>query len=137
LSNVLNGSQSATEIFMNPLSWYHDNGIQLHAGVRATHIDRERRVVVGAPLHRQALAYSVDARNEEGAAEIREPYDYVIIATGSRPFVPPMDGFAGEGAFMFRTIDDCARIADFAKDSRRAAVGHGFAATRFSLLRKP
>src|SRR5215471_16973982 len=53
LSNVLNGSQSATEIFMNPLSWYHDNGIRLHAGVRATRIDRERRVVVGSQLHKQ------------------------------------------------------------------------------------
>ena len=47
LSNVLNGSQSATDIFMNPLAWYRDNGITLHAGVRATRIDRERRVVVG------------------------------------------------------------------------------------------
>src|SRR5215471_20908613 len=53
LSNVLNGSQSATEIFMNPLSWYRDNGIRLHAGIRATHIDRERRIVVGSQLHKQ------------------------------------------------------------------------------------
>ena len=51
LSNVLNGSQSATEIFMNPLAWYAENGIKLHAGVKATLIDRQRKVV-----HRCAAA---------------------------------------------------------------------------------
>ena len=61
LSNVLNGSQPATEIFMNPLAWYAENGIRLHAGVKATKIDRERRVVIGAPLKKEASAYAVDA----------------------------------------------------------------------------
>src|SRR6187431_1432057 len=91
LSNVLNGSQAATEIFMNPLAWYRDNGIQLHAGVRATHIDRQRKVVIGTALKKDALAYAVDAAVVPDAAPIEEPYDYVIIATGSRPFVPPME----------------------------------------------
>jgi nitrite reductase (NADH) large subunit len=120
LSNVLNGSQTATEIFMNPLSWYQENNVLLHAGVRATRIDRERKVVVGSPLKKEALAYSVDAAAEPQLIE--ESYDYVIIATGSRPFVPPMEGFGGDGTFMFRTIDDCSRIADYAKGSRHAAV---------------
>ena len=61
LSNVLNGSQAATEIFMNPLAWYVENGVKLHAGVRATRIDRERKVVIGSPLKKEALAYAVDA----------------------------------------------------------------------------
>src|ERR1044071_3726401 len=68
LSNVLNGSQSATDIFMNPLSWYRENKVRLHAGVRATHIDRERRVVVGSALKKDALAYASDAAAEPGAA---------------------------------------------------------------------
>jgi nitrite reductase (NADH) large subunit len=122
LSNVLNGSQSATDIFMNPLSWYRENNIRLHAGVKAERIDRERRVVVGRPLKKDALAYSAEDAAQPEASTVEEPYDHVIIATGSRPFVPPMEGFNGEGAFLFRTIDDCARIADFAKSSRRAAV---------------
>ena len=36
LSNVLNGSQDAKEIFLNPLAWYEENGITLHAGKRVT-----------------------------------------------------------------------------------------------------
>ena len=120
LSNVLNGSQQATEIFMNPLAWYRDNGITLHAGARATLIDRQRKVVVGAPLKKNAPAYAVDAPAE--TTVIEEPYDYVIIATGSRPFVPPMEGFGGPGTFLFRTIDDCSRIAEYAKMCKEAAV---------------
>ena len=122
LSNVLNGSQAATEIFMNPLAWYRDNGVTLHAGVRATRIDRERKVVIGAPLKKDALAYAIDAAAVPDAATIEEPYDHVIIATGSRPFVPPMEGFGGAGTFLFRTIDDCDQIAGYAKDCKRAAV---------------
>jgi nitrite reductase (NADH) large subunit len=122
LSNVLNGSQSATEIFINPLSWYRENNIRLHAGVKASHIDRKRRVVVGTPLKKDSLAYSADAASDERASVIEEPYDYVIIATGSRPFVPPLEGFGGEGTFLFRTIDDCSRIAECARSCRRATV---------------
>ncbi len=122
LSNVLNGSQDATEIFMNPLAWYAENGIKLHAGVKATKIDRERKVVIGAPLKKEALAYAVDAAAEVDAALVEETYDHVIIATGSRPFVPPMEGFGVPGTFLFRTIDDCDQIAVYAKDCKRAAV---------------
>jgi nitrite reductase (NADH) large subunit len=122
LSNVLNGSQSATDIFMNPLSWYRENNIRLHAGVRAMLIDRERKVVVGSALKRDALAYSADAATDPAANVIEESYDNVIIATGSRPFVPPMEGFGGGGTFLFRTIDDCSRIADYARNNRKAAV---------------
>src|SRR5688572_9749296 len=105
LSNVLNGSQAATEIFMNPLAWYRENNIRLHAGVKVTHIDRRHRLVVGTPLQKDALAYSADAAAETGAALIEESYDNVIIATGSRPFVPPMAGFGGPGTFLFRTLE--------------------------------
>src|SRR5262245_58552941 len=67
LSNVLNGSHGAAEIFMNPLAWYEQNGIRLHSGVKATRIDRDRRVVVGVPLDRDAPAYSAEAAAAPGA----------------------------------------------------------------------
>ena len=108
LSNVLNGSQDASEIFLNPLEWYAENGITLHPGVHITKIDRESRV-----LH-------TDSRTDYS-------YDKLIIATGSRPFVPPMEGLkVGDvdkpGVFVFRTIDDCHKIAGYATKCRRAAV---------------
>jgi len=117
LSNVLNGTQPAHDIFLNPLDWYADNGITLHAGARVTRIDRERRQVIAA----------------DGRAV---PYDKLLIATGSRPFVPRIDGLHQAdaiaaraqgtdyrpGVFVFRTLDDCTRIAAYATKCRRAAV---------------
>src|SRR4051794_22850999 len=45
LSNVLNGTQNAQEIFLNPLAWYAENDITLHAGVRVQRIDRQSKTV--------------------------------------------------------------------------------------------
>jgi nitrite reductase (NADH) large subunit len=109
LSNVLNGSQDTSEIFLNPLDWYSQNNVRLHAGERVIGVDRERQRVFGA-------------------SGISEPYDRLVFATGSRPFVPRMEGLKTAddqnkpGIFVFRTIEDCERIADYAQDSKRAAV---------------
>src|SRR5436190_24168605 len=65
LSNVLNGSQNADDITMNPLAWYKDNGIKLIAGMPAIGIRREKRTVM-----------LLDSR--------QIPYDKLIFATGSR-----------------------------------------------------
>lgn len=119
LSNVLNGSQAASDIFMNPLAWYARHGIRLHAGVKATRIDRRRKVVFGAAVQSGSPAYSIETPLSD--SPVVEPYDYAIIATGSRPFVPPMEGF-GDGCFLFRTLDDCEQIARYARARKKAAV---------------
>ncbi|MBI2962383.1 MAG: NAD(P)/FAD-dependent oxidoreductase [Deltaproteobacteria bacterium] len=121
LSNVLGGTQDAERIFLNPLAWYAERGVTLHAGIKVTHIDRERRRVTGRPMRASALPYGVDGV-DGGAPTIEAPYDLAIIATGSRPFVPPMAGIDTPGTFFFRTIDDCERIAAYAKRCRSAVV---------------
>ena len=86
--------------------WYQENEITLFVGDRATAIDRGRRVV----------------RSERG----REvPYDHVVLATGSAPFVPPIPGVDKEGVFVYRTIEDLERIIAYARRAKRAAVVGG------------
>ena len=102
LSNVLNGTQDAKEIFLNPLAWYEENGITLHAGTRVTAIDREAKRV-------HAGDFAVD-------------YDYLVFATGSKPFIPPIPGTPLRGVFAFRTLDDCRNIAEHAKQCKTAVV---------------
>ena len=112
LSAVLDGSHQAGEISLNPLEWYERNRIRLHAGIRATRIYRFARRVLGA----------------DGS---EEPYDNLIIATGSRSFIPPLpgltqsDGSLKPGIFGFRSLDDCRRMADYATGKKRAAVVGG------------
>ncbi|HJZ54713.1 MAG TPA: nitrite reductase large subunit NirB [Gemmataceae bacterium] len=102
LSNVLNGSQDPKEIFLNPLAWYEENGVMLHAGKRVTRVDRQKQVVY--------------------ADGVEEPYDVLVFATGSKPFVPPVPGTTLHGVFVFRTLDDCRNIAGYAKGCKRAVV---------------
>ncbi len=83
--------------------WYADRGISLHIGDRVTEIDRDRRVVRSA-------------RGREVA------YDYVVLATGSAPFVPPLPGIDKEGVFVYRTIEDLERIIAYGATVRKAAV---------------
>lgn len=109
LSGVLSGTHDPREIFLNPLEWYASNGLTLHAGERVVVLDRlDRRVCTANGL-------------EEG-------YDKLVIATGSRPFVPPLeglqqkDGDLKEGVFLFRTLEDCDNIIKYAGRAQRAAV---------------
>jgi nitrite reductase [NAD(P)H] large subunit len=110
LSSVLaDGGSDHEEIFLNPLSWYDQNGIALRAGVRVVRIDRFARVVFA----------------DDGSI-VR--YDKLIIATGSRTFFPPMDGMWVDdrnltpGVFGFRTLDDTTAMIDYARGQRSAVV---------------
>ncbi|MGD5203635.1 FAD-dependent oxidoreductase, partial [Xanthomonas citri pv. citri] len=91
---------------LNSMAWYEENAITLHVGVRATRIDRHAQLVV----------------SDDGQLT---PYDDLIIATGSRSFMPPMDGMytsseagtAGPllpGVFAFRTMDDTRGMIEHA-----------------------
>ena len=109
LSNVLAGVEDESGIFLNDLSWYADNGITLHAGVRIERIDRTARRV-----------YATD-----GTAT---PYDKLVIATGSSAFVPPIKGAHvpgrgyHQGVFVFRTLDDTRAMIRYAREHERAVV---------------
>ena len=104
LSHVLAGD-GTDEIYLNPLDWYAENDVTLHAGVRVVRIDRFARKVFG----------------NDGTTL---SYDKLIIATGSRTFFPPMDGMWVDdrtltpGVFGFRTLDDTTAMLDYATEHR-------------------
>jgi len=103
LSPVLSGEMTLTDIMLNGEDWYRDNRIRLHAGVAATRIDRVARQVVGA-----------DGRVE--------PYDRVLLATGSAPFVLPIPGTDLKGVLTYRNISDTEAMIEAAGKARRAVV---------------
>jgi nitrite reductase (NADH) large subunit len=54
------------------------------------------------------------------------PYDKLVFATGSYPFVPPVPGADGRGCFVYRTIEDLESItAAAAKGKRGVVIGGG------------
>ena len=54
-------------------------------------------------------------------------YDALVLATGSYPFVPPVDGAHRPGVFTYRTLDDLEAIREYARaipeDSSGRRVG--------------
>jgi len=55
-------------------------------------------------------------------------YDEAVLATGSFPFVPPLEGRHLPGCFVYRTLDDLAEIREWAEAEGRsvgAVIGGG------------
>lgn len=50
-----------------------------------------------------------------------EPYDALVLATGSSAFVPPVSGADLPGAFVYRTIEDVQALEAWVKDGASAA----------------
>ena len=104
LSPVLAGEKTLDEIMLNDEQWYTDNGITLHKGKAVVDINRARRVVTA----------------DDGT---EAPYDRLIIATGSRPFIIPVPGNELHGVIAFRDISDVdAMLAASKKPGGKAVV---------------
>ena len=53
-------------------------------------------------------------------------YDRLLIATGSRPFVPPIDGIQKDGVFTLRSITDAQKIRRYSeKVDQTVVIGGG------------
>jgi nitrite reductase (NADH) large subunit len=103
LSPVLAGEKQFGDIVLNDDAWYTANGITLHKGKEIVKIDRVRRKVVAA----------------DGT---EEPYDRLILATGSNPFVIPVPGKDLAGVVTFRDMYDIERMLAAAKSHKHAVV---------------
>jgi nitrite reductase (NADH) large subunit len=107
LSPVLAGEQTLDEIILNPLTWYQDNGIALHTGCTVTQVDRVKR--------------EVHAQNLDGT-QVVKPYDRLLLATGSNPFMLPIPGKDLKGVLAYRDIADTQAMIDAAKQYKEAVV---------------
>jgi nitrite reductase (NADH) large subunit len=103
LSPVLAGEKAYEDIIINGHDWYAENGIRLHAGDPVVTIDRAARAVITASGH-------------------VEPYDVLLLATGSNPFILPVPGKDLEGIVTFRDMDDVEAMLRAARTGRHAVV---------------
>ena len=107
LSDVLAGKRQHADVALRTV-----DGPVRHLGVEVVAVDRMTKTVTGS----------------DGSVT---PYDALVVATGSEAIVPPVQGIAGpsgqllDGVFVFRTLEDCAAIAAWAKKARTAVVVGG------------
>ncbi|HMK53584.1 MAG TPA: FAD-dependent oxidoreductase [Methanobacteriaceae archaeon] len=85
------------------------------------YLDRDITVVTQAEVFEvRSDQNRVKYRHADGETELF--YDYLVIATGGSPFIPPVEGAKLEGAFTIRTIQDGYVIKKWAEKSNDAIV---------------
>lgn len=103
LSPVLSGEKTIEDIMLHPPKWYDDKSIKFIAGDKAVKIDRPRKVV-----------YTEKGKTVD--------YDRLILATGSAPFIPPVQGVDLKGVLTFRDIYDVNTMIEYCDSKTNAVV---------------
>jgi nitrite reductase (NADH) large subunit len=107
LIRFLAGELDIADLYLHPPEWYARRGITVHLETAVTELNTAaRRIVLDCG---EAVSY-----------------DRLLLAVGSNPFQPPLEGMGQEGVFTLRTIDDALAIRSHAERclarGRREAV---------------
>jgi nitrite reductase (NADH) large subunit len=105
LSGYFNGKTAGDLSLVEP-GFYQDHQVQIYVGDKVVRIDRANQCVISAN-------------------NVVVEYDHLVIATGSYPFVPPIQGKDTAGTFVYRTINDLEGMAAYAKTSKVGVVVGG------------
>ena len=102
LANLFEG-KPARSLALRSEDWYVSRGIEVRTKDPVLSIDPARRIV----------------RTDSGH-EIA--YDHLVLATGSRPLVPPIPGAEHDAVATYRTIEDVERIGALARPGSPVVV---------------
>lgn len=102
LTEYFNSGSADTLMLAGP-DFYTERGMTLRTNTKVVAIDRVQKHVIAS----------------DGT---ETPYDVLVLATGSSPFVPPMAGIDAKGVFVYRTIEDLDAIRTYAQGRTTAAV---------------
>ena len=107
ISYLLWGKTDEQRMRYKPDSFYADNRVDFRRGVAVTAIDKDAKTVTGS----------------DGSVV---PYDSLLLATGARPFVPPIEGIDTVKYHTFMTLKDARELRDdLTPNSRVLIVGAG------------
>jgi len=102
LAGLLTGEATFSGI-QNPLKLATGNRVIQHHNCEVVRIDRERRQVIDRLGHIQ-------------------PYRHLVLATGSHPHIPNIEGIDKPGIFTFRNLNDAQELVARRTRCRRAIV---------------
>lgn len=108
LWEFLAGEIEQDELTFYPPDWYESRGIRVHLGVPVADL---------SPAQKELTL-------SDGRAV---PYGRLLLATGARSFVPPVEGADKEGVFTLRNIEDALAMKAYAGagGGRAIAIGGG------------
>jgi len=95
------------DLIVYPPSFYKMMKLDLRLETTATSINTNEK--------------TVEIQDKKGRSETLE-YDSLIIATGSKPFTPPIEGIDKEGVFTLHTFEDGIKLQKAMKKAKTAVV---------------
>ncbi|MDO6461305.1 nitrite reductase large subunit NirB [Granulosicoccaceae sp. 1_MG-2023] len=105
LSEYFSG-KTVDELSLVKPGFYASHGIKVYTGEKAVEIDiKDKRVMSSAGHYVE--------------------YDKLVLATGSYPFVPPIEGKEHEACLVYRTIEDLDAIRSVAEKGKVGVVVGG------------
>ncbi len=104
LADYLSGELPREKVFLLDPQEYHRAGVEFHARSSAIALDVSKRLLV--------------------LADQEVHYDSLVLATGSRPLLPPIEGAGLRGVHTLKTLADADQLA-MALPRRAVVVGAG------------
>jgi nitrite reductase (NADH) large subunit len=103
LPEYLAGEKAADQITLHQQSWYDQRHIDLYLDTRVTQIDAAQKFV----------------ETDQGK---RFPFDQLLLATGGKAFIPPMQGADSPGVLTLKTLADADRIKQAAAGAKTVVL---------------
>lgn len=94
---------AAEKLILAPAAWYAQHKIILRTGEQVIEINRGEKWI----------------KTSKGTVE---KYDRLILATGSGPFVPPIENGNLPGVFVYRTLNDLIAIKEYIQPHHKTVV---------------
>lgn len=103
LSDLISKDFNDDDLYVKKEPWYSER-----------HIDEKLQTAVDRLDTDKNIAYLSNGEEIE--------YGKVLLATGARPFIPPIKNVDSKGVFAIRTIDDLMNFKDYVKDKEKVVV---------------
>lgn len=103
LSEYISESELPKRFHLHDQSWYEENGVKVLYGTKVQKLDVDTQKVI----------LSDNSQLE---------YDKLILATGSKNFIPPLPGAKKTGVYDLRTYEDAEIIKEKAATAHKAVI---------------
>jgi len=104
ISYYLAGKVTGEKMYYRPTNFYEQNGVRALLGKKVLSLDtKNKEVAVGDNFNVIS-------------------YDRILLATGGKPFIPPLDGVDKKNVFTFIKWDDVKKLAGVARKGARAVI---------------
>ncbi len=103
LNHYVGGEIAESDVYLRPPAYFQEIGAELHLGQNVESVDARRQ--------------EITLRNGHTL-----PYDNLLIATGARPRLPPLDGLDQDNIVTLWTLYDAQRIIAAAQSARHALI---------------